>query len=334
MSDSAFNDNDPSVYKTHILYMLPTDENCNKLIRVLENHPIGEHVFYQDVSKLGSRPPWLDGVPILVDKSTSKAHKGRNIYAYVQEWKTDDFMPAGSCTGGYASFETNGEDELGDASTKKFASLSTSGVFDLEEDGSASSSTAAKQQPSSAASSSSSAGGARSQRKEQLMNEAQSKAQALMDARNMQDQRLKARAPAGGAGGGGARSPYTQEPVSPRPPMQPQQQQQYRQPPQPPQPQYHPQPPQYYQQQQQQRPPPPSSYHQPQPHQQQQSRPPQYQQPQYQQPQYQQPQPQYQQPQPQYQQQQYQQQQYQQPQPQYHQQQYHQQAPASTAYHY
>jgi len=271
MSDSAFNDNDPSVYKTHILYMLPTDENCNKLLRVLEDHPINEHVFQQDVSKLSARPPWLDGVPILVDKSTSKAHKGRNIYAYIQEWKSDDFLPAGACTGGYASFESNGEDELGDASTKKFASLSTSGVFDLEEEGGGG---RQQQQPAATASGGGGGGGARNQRKEQLMNEAQSKAQALMDARNMQDQRLKARVPAGGA-----KSPYQTQ----QPPQQQQQQPQYYQPqpPQQQQPQYY-QPPQQQQQQQQYyRPPQPPQQQQPQYYQpppQQQPRPPPYQQ--------------------------------------------------------
>jgi hypothetical protein len=135
MNESAFNDNDPSVYKTHILYVIPSDPNCSKLVSALEGHPLYEHIFTQDVGQLKQRPSWLDGVPMLVNKANSQAHKGKNIYSYVKEWKSDELLPAHASTGGYASFEDNGEHELGDTHSKSFSSLYDSGMFTMDDDG-------------------------------------------------------------------------------------------------------------------------------------------------------------------------------------------------------
>ena len=41
MGDQAFVDNDPSVYKTHILYVVPGDASCDKVIAYLDAHPRG-----------------------------------------------------------------------------------------------------------------------------------------------------------------------------------------------------------------------------------------------------------------------------------------------------
>ena len=246
MSDSAFTDTDPSVYKTHVLYVLAGDANCGKLLTHLETHGLNDEVYVQDAGELKQRPPWLDGVPILINKSTNQAHKGRNIYKYLAEWKSDDFMPAGSSIGGYASFEHNGEEEFGNSNAKKFASLYDNGMFSMEDEGET-----AIVQPTAAK-------GARDQRRSEAQNEAQLATQRLQEARNLQDQRAARAAP-----------PPPQQYRQQQPPPQ-----QYRQPQQAP-PSPPPQQQQYYSQPQQAPPPQQAQYYQQQPYPQQQAPPPQ-----------------------------------------------------------
>jgi hypothetical protein len=236
MSESAFNDNDPSVYKTHVLYVLPSDANCTKLLSLLEGHPINEDVYTQDVSLLKQRPAWLDGVPILVNKGNSQAHKGKNIYAYLKEWKNDELLPANASTGGYASFEHNGEHELGSKTSKSFSSLYDSGMFTMEEDAEdaagASARAAAKGSPPSSQPDAASGSTRRDQQREQALSDAQNRTQQLIESRNLQDQRVKnsGNGNGGGRGGGGGRGPG-----GPSPPPQ------HSYPPQPPQHAYAPQ---------------------------------------------------------------------------------------------
>ena len=189
MTDSAFNDDDPSVYKTHVLYYLNADPHCEKLIKLLETHPLNDDVYHQDINLLKQRPTWLDGVPVLVNKSTSDAHKGRNIYKYLEQWKSEEFLPANSSTGGYASFESpignlesdeNGEAAIGNLDTTKFASLYDTGMFTMEDDNDVS-------QPTTTPV----AGGSqRDKRRENAATEAQIKTQQLLEARNTHDQRV------------------------------------------------------------------------------------------------------------------------------------------------
>jgi hypothetical protein len=193
--DKSFDDNDQSVYKSHILYILPKDPNCVKLLSALESMPIHEEVFVQDVTQLRQRPTWLDGVPILVNKKNNQAHKGQNIYTYARAFQPENFMPAGAVTGGWASFE---DGENTGAFDKKFSSLFDAATYDLEEEGAQSAAGSA-----SRAGNGGNGGGAnggeptpmneKSLRKQQSEREVQDRAQQMISVRQQQDQLLQSR---------------------------------------------------------------------------------------------------------------------------------------------
>ncbi len=90
--DQRFVDDDDSVYKNHILYFVPRDPNCAKLKQRLETHPVGDDVWEQNVMDLdpSSLPPWLNGVPILLVKDKKEAHRGNNIYKYLNDYLSAD----------------------------------------------------------------------------------------------------------------------------------------------------------------------------------------------------------------------------------------------------
>lgn len=198
MGDQAFRDDDPSVYKTHILYVVSGDPNCDKLLQHLEVHPMGDEVFVQDALKIARRPAWLDGVPILVVKQTKQAHKGRNIYDYLRSWKSDEFMPAGSTTGGFASYE-DPENAVG-VTDRKYASIYGNDMFSLEEEG--------QQVVAEPASSSE-----RDRRRQTAASQSQLATQRLQEARDAMDRRLQTRSGGGGPSMGSVpRNAFAQQP--------------------------------------------------------------------------------------------------------------------------
>lgn len=198
MGDAVFKNDDESVYKNHILYFLPDDGNCARVVAAVEQHPLGEDVFMQDVRQLRQRPSWLDGVPVLVRRKDGKAFKGQSVMAYLRSWQPeeDDFQPVGSISGGFASFE-DGESMF--AGERKFASLFSEGMFDMEgEDGAGGGSTSRPGAVrASAATNSAGQGGQplneKQRRKQQAEVESSQRAQELLDSRQQQDQRLQAR---------------------------------------------------------------------------------------------------------------------------------------------
>lgn len=190
MAEKSFEDNDQSVYKTHILYFLPKDAHCAKLMSTLEAHALADEVFLQDVAQLQQRPPWLDGVPILVCKKNNQAYKGQHIYTYLKEYQTDDFMPANAATGGWANFD---DGESNGAFERKFSSYLDPAMFDLEEEGGGSGTrapTSVQAQPSANESASLSE---KQQRRKASELEAQQRAQEMMNVRQQQDQMLQSR---------------------------------------------------------------------------------------------------------------------------------------------
>jgi hypothetical protein len=200
MGDQAFRDDDPSVYKTHILYVVNGDANCDRLMQQLEAHPLGDEVFVQDALKIAHRPAWLDGVPILVVKQTKQAHKGRNIYDYLRAWKSDEFMPAGSTTGGFASYE-DPENAVG-VTDRKYASIYGNDMFSLdEEDGGRQ---AAQPDPNASE---------RDRRRQTAASQSQLATQRLQEARDAMDRRLQSRAGGGGPTMGSVpRNAFAQQP--------------------------------------------------------------------------------------------------------------------------
>lgn len=180
MTEKSFEDNDQSVYKTHILYYLPSDANCSKLLAILEPHPLFDDIFLQDVSMLRQRPPWLDGVPILVCKKDNQAYKGQHIQNYIKSYQSDDFLPAGSATGGWSSYD-DGETTM----QKRFSTLHDPSLFDLEEE--------REQRASQAAPPSNQPMNEKQLRRKQSEMEAQQRAQEMMDVRQRQDQLLQSK---------------------------------------------------------------------------------------------------------------------------------------------
>lgn len=192
MADKAFDDNDQSVYKTHILYVAAKDANCVKLLSKLESMPLFDEVFVQDIAQLRQRPAWLDGVPILVCKKTNQAHKGQNIYTYAQAYQPDEFVPAGAVTGGWSSFE---DGENYGSFDRKFSSLFNSATYDLEEDGPARGGVGAPVAAPTSGTSGASGGGMneKQMRRQQSEQEAQERAQEMVSVRQRQDQMVQSR---------------------------------------------------------------------------------------------------------------------------------------------
>lgn len=213
MADPVFRDDDASVYKNHILYFLPDDGNCARVVAAVEQHPLGEDVFMQDVRQLRQRPAWLDGVPILVRRKDGKAFKGQSVVAYLRSWQPeeDEFQPASSFSGGYASFE---DGETSFAGERKFASLFTAGMFDgVEEEGGGASASRPGAVRAAAATNSAGPGGQalneKQRRKQEAEVESSMRAQQLLDSRQQQDQRLQARQ--GGSSAPTARTVFTDD---------------------------------------------------------------------------------------------------------------------------
>jgi hypothetical protein len=137
MTDSAFVDDDDSVYKNHVLYVVLDDPNCVRLQRQLESHPLGDDVWVQDALAIlpQNRPGWLTGVPILVSKAAKMMHKGNNIQTYLAQWGTGenedglDLIPA-SASGGSVGFDFSD----GRTSGSAYAGLNEPGMFSSMED--------------------------------------------------------------------------------------------------------------------------------------------------------------------------------------------------------
>ncbi len=149
--EQRFVDDDESVYKNHILYFAPNNVNCAKLQAMIERHPIDDDVWQQNVMDLDPRsvPSWLNGVPILVDKKNKKAHRGNNIYKYLNEYLSPDsynLQPANAISStSFMNIESveafTTEDERGVVSgwdshdfSDNFTSVNSATTFTLEDD--------------------------------------------------------------------------------------------------------------------------------------------------------------------------------------------------------
>jgi hypothetical protein len=70
----------------YVLYIVPSDQHCIELLEKLKqeyNHVLQKcHV--QDVRALPSRPPWLQFVPTLVERSSKQMYAGTDIIEFVK----------------------------------------------------------------------------------------------------------------------------------------------------------------------------------------------------------------------------------------------------------
>lgn len=138
MGDKPFVDDDDSVFKQHVLYVVPGDPNCERLQRMLDAHPVGDDVWVQNAREIPAnrRPPWLNGVPILVSKESKQAHRGDNIYKYLKQWQNEDYnlMPANSFNAVSASGFDYQNFDAGDNVTSGFAGINQLGTYTLEDE--------------------------------------------------------------------------------------------------------------------------------------------------------------------------------------------------------
>ena len=100
-----------SDFKDYILYIAKNNPGCNALLELLIKCPVlHNRTWIQDVHQLSSRPPWLNGVPILVSKKDEQAYKGSAAMQFVKTFKDDEplFAGGGSSVASFFGFEDGG----------------------------------------------------------------------------------------------------------------------------------------------------------------------------------------------------------------------------------
>lgn len=87
--------------KKYVLYIVPTDKHCTDLMEQLQkdyNHILNKtHV--QDVRALPARPPWLQFVPTLVERSSKQMFAGNDVMEFIKgmpQELTFDFVGGGA----------------------------------------------------------------------------------------------------------------------------------------------------------------------------------------------------------------------------------------------
>lgn len=90
---------DPSSFKNYVLYILNDNAGSDKLLNLVRAKPgLADKTWVQDVKLLRERPPWLNGVPIIVDKGDKKAYRGSSAFTFVQQ-----FVDTEMAFGGFGS---------------------------------------------------------------------------------------------------------------------------------------------------------------------------------------------------------------------------------------
>lgn len=96
-SDSS----EDAAFKDFILYVLMEgDRNSSRALSLLHaNTDIFARTFIQDVRGMRSRPSFLTGVPILVDKISGLAYRGTEVFRFLQRGSSEDAPPVTGATG-------------------------------------------------------------------------------------------------------------------------------------------------------------------------------------------------------------------------------------------
>ena len=192
MGDSKFTDDDDSVYKGHVLYIVPGDPHCVKLEAYLNTHAVGNDVWIQNARDIPRerRPPGLNGVPILVQKDKQVAHSGDNIYRYLAEWQHEDsfnLQPANGFSD-VTGFDYENFDD-GQNVNAGFAGTNQIGTYDIVGDNAAGSSNNARPTNTVPGASSS----VKNSRMKRAEDESRSKTTDLISQRQEMDRQIQAR---------------------------------------------------------------------------------------------------------------------------------------------
>lgn len=189
MSDAKFTDDDDSVYKGHVLYIVPGDPNCTRLQTRLSTHPLGDDIWVQNARDIPrhNRPPWLSGVPILVQKDKRVAHSGDNIYKYLDKWQHEDSFNLQPAYGfnDVTGFDYENFDD-GQNVNNTFTGLSQQGTYNLADENT----TNTSRQPTNTVAGPSASKNSRTQRAE---DESRGKATDFMSQRQQMDRQLEVR---------------------------------------------------------------------------------------------------------------------------------------------
>jgi hypothetical protein len=95
-------DDDPSGCKAYVLYVLPGSPGCARLQELIHAKPgLEDQTWVQDAGLIVPRPPWLTGVPILVEKASRRAHRGAQAFKFVADFADEDVW-------GFSGFGTSG----------------------------------------------------------------------------------------------------------------------------------------------------------------------------------------------------------------------------------
>jgi hypothetical protein len=90
MAEQPFEDNDPTVYSSHVLYVKKNDPHCTAVTTRIDATPLGQEVFVQDVMSLTQRPGWLRGVPTLFVRNGDILTGVRDIVNYASTWRNTE----------------------------------------------------------------------------------------------------------------------------------------------------------------------------------------------------------------------------------------------------
>jgi hypothetical protein len=76
-----------SEFKTYLLYIVPSDGNSQKALELVQqSHELQPDVWVQDVRLLKPPlPPWLNGVPTVVRRSSGEVYKGTACLQFLQD---------------------------------------------------------------------------------------------------------------------------------------------------------------------------------------------------------------------------------------------------------
>lgn len=111
-------------YMEHVLYVIPGDRHCDKVIAAINRMQLDSNVVVNDVSQ--SKPQWLRGVPTLVSNTSSRKkviERVNNVMNHLVEIRKSELNNVG-----YSNMASTGASPMGGVS------LFEEGVFSCEGD--------------------------------------------------------------------------------------------------------------------------------------------------------------------------------------------------------
>jgi hypothetical protein len=93
MEPVSVSDDEKRMREHYILYCFPNDEPCKKAVYAAANAEILQQTDVYDIQTLQELPPWLDGVPWIVDTNTKTGYKGTDCLEFIQSKRRPGRIP-------------------------------------------------------------------------------------------------------------------------------------------------------------------------------------------------------------------------------------------------